>query len=68
DQLNAYNTYLGDPGYFARDRQRYETITANEVAAATRRWLMEAPSVALSVVPRGRRELALPGAVEVHVS
>ena len=68
DQLNAYNTYLGDPGYFARDRQRYETITADEVAAATRRWLMEAPSVALSVVPRGRRELALPGAVEVHVS
>lgn len=68
DQLNAYNTYLGDPGYFARDRRRYETITADEVAAATRRWLMEAPSVALSVIPRGRRELALPGAVEVHVS
>jgi zinc protease len=68
DQLNAYNTYLGDPGYFDRDRQRYATITADAVAQATRRWLLDAPSVALSVVPRGHRELALSGAVEVHVS
>ena len=68
DQLNAYNTYLGDPGYFDRDRQRYETITADAVAKAARRWLHDAPSVALSVVPRGRRELALPGATEVQVS
>lgn len=68
DQLNAYNTYLGDPGYFDRDRQRYTNITAGAVAAAARRWLEDAPLVALSVVPRGRRELALPGAAEVHVS
>jgi len=32
------------------------------------KWLVKAPSVSLSVVPRGRRELALPGAVEVRVS
>jgi zinc protease len=68
DQLNAYNTYLGDPGYFDRDRQRYATITADAVAKAVRRWLLDAPSVALSVVPRGHRDLALPGAVEVQVS
>ena len=24
DQLNAYNVFQGDPGYFARDRARYE--------------------------------------------
>ncbi len=68
DQLNAYNTYLGDPGYFDRDRQRYVNITADQAAAAARRWLQDAPLVTLSVVPRGRRELALPGATEVHVS
>ncbi len=68
DQLNAYNTYLGDPGYFDRDRQRYVGMTAVAAAAAARRWLQEAPLVALSVVPHGRRELALPGATEVHVS
>lgn len=68
DQLNAYNTYLGDPGYFDRDRQRYLDVTADGAAAAARRWLLDAPLVSLSVVPRGRRELALPGAIEVHVS
>jgi zinc protease len=68
DQLNAYNTYLGDPGYFDRDRERYVTATAAGVAAAARRWLHDAPLVSLSIVPRGRRALALAGATEVHVS
>ena len=68
DQLNAYNTFAGDPGYFERDRQRYFDVTSRGAAAAATRWLVQAPSVALSVVPKGRRELALPGAEEVHVS
>ena len=68
DQLNAYNTFVGDPGYFERDRQRYVNVTSNGVASAVSSWLVKAPSVSLSVVPRGRRELALPGAAEVSVS
>ncbi len=65
DQLNAYNTFVGNPGYFERDRQRYVDVTSKGVSSAVTRWLLEAPSVSLSVVPRGKRELALPGAVEV---
>ena len=38
------------------------------VAAAVTDWLVKAPSVTLSVVPRGRTELALADAVEVRVS
>jgi zinc protease len=68
DQLNAYNTFVGDPGYFDADRQRYRHVTGSGAAAAVRRWLVNAPSVSLSVVPKGRRDLALPGAVEVRVS
>ena len=68
DQLNAYNTYTGNPGYFDRDRQRYIDVTSKGVAAAVTRWLIKAPSVSLSVVPKGKRELALAGAVEVTVS
>ena len=68
DQLNAYNTFIDDPGYFDRDRQRYFDVTSKGAAAAVTRWLVEAPSVSLSVVPRGRRDLALSGATEVHVS
>ncbi|MDO8679019.1 MAG: pitrilysin family protein [Acidobacteriota bacterium] len=68
DQLNAYNVFRGDPGYFDADRQRYRAVTAAGVAAAARRFLVDPPLVTLSVVPRGRRELALPGAIEVSVS
>jgi zinc protease len=68
DQLNAYNTWVGNPGYFDADRQRYFDVTSSGAAAAVTRWLVKAPSVSLSVVPRGSRELALPGAAEVRVS
>jgi zinc protease len=68
DQLNAYNTYVGDPGFFAVDRHRYLDVTSKGASAAVSRWLLNTPSVTLSVVPKGRRDLALPGAQEVHVS
>ena len=68
DQLNAYNTFAGSPGYFAEDRQRYLGVTSATASAAADRWLVKAPMVTLSVVPRGKRNLALPGAVEVSVS
>jgi zinc protease len=68
DQLNAYNTFVGDPGYFGADRQRYFDVTSKAAAAAVAKYLANAPSVTLSVVPKGKRELAMPGAVEVTVS
>ena len=68
DQLNAYNVFRGDPGYFAEDRARYDTATERGIAAAVRKWLAERPYVALSVVPHGASALALPGSVEVRVS
>lgn len=67
DQLNAYNVFRGDPGYFAADRARYQAATADSIARAARRWLVDPPRVALSVVPVGRRDLALPDSVEVSV-
>ena len=68
DQLNAYNVYRGDPGYFDADRSRYREVTSERIARAVSRWVAEAPYVALSVVPRGQRHLALAGATEVQVS
>jgi zinc protease len=68
DQLNAYNTYVGDPGYFEVDRRRYLGVTARAASAAMSRWLLQSSSVTLSVVPQGRRELAMPGAQQVTVS
>jgi zinc protease len=66
DQLNAYNVFTGSPGYIQQDRARYARTTSASVAAAVRRWVHEAPGVALSAVPQGRQDLALPGAVEVR--
>ena len=65
DQLNAYNVFTGQPGFIGDDRDRYTRASADSVATAVRRWLRDAPGVALSVVPRGSRELALPGSQTV---
>ena len=68
DQLNAYNVFRGDPGYFAEDRVRYDSVTQSGIAAAVSEWLRGRPHVALSVVPRGAGAVALPGSSEVRVS
>ncbi len=39
DRLNSYNTYLGDPGKFDFDRDRYQNATAQDVRKAVARWL-----------------------------
>ena len=68
DQLNAYNVFRGDPGYFTADRPRYDNATNASIAAAVREWIVDRSHVALSVVPRGSAALALPGSTEVRVS
>ena len=68
DQLNAYNTFLGDPGYFDTDLDRYRTATAERLRAAAVKYLHPAARIVLSVVPRGRVALALAGSRPVAVS
>ena len=59
DQLNAYNTLIGDPTFFERDLARYHAVTRGSLQEAVRACLDHRRRVTLSVVPRGRRELAL---------
>jgi len=68
DQLNAYNVYRGDPGFFARDLDRYRQATPESVRDAARQYLRPDRRVVLSVVPRGRAADALPGSEPVSVS
>jgi len=68
DQLNAYNIYRGDPGFFARDIDRYRLATPESVRDAARQYLRPDRRVVLSVVPRGRAADALPGSEPVSVS
>ena len=67
DQLNAYNVFLGDPGYFDKDLERYRHATPASLQDVAEQYLTPR-RVALSVVPRGRTELALPGSEPVTVS
>jgi zinc protease len=68
DQLNAYNVFLGDPDYFDTDLNRYRLASASALQAEAQRSLLPDRRVALSVVPRGRTDLALDGSVPVSVS
>jgi zinc protease len=68
DQLNAYNVFLGDPSYFNTDLARYRSVTADQIRRATAAWLRPEACVLLSVVPRGRADLALPDSRPVRVS
>ena len=68
DQLNAYNTFLGDPGGFALDLSRYRSVTATTLGEAAAAYLGRASRVALSVVPFGAAALAPDDSVSVQVS
>jgi zinc protease len=68
DQLNAYNVFIGDPGYFERDLERYRSATAAALQGAAADWLRPEGRVVLSVVPRGRMALGLPDSRPVAVS
>ncbi len=68
DQLNAYNMFLKDPGYFSRDLARYNAVTATSLRDAVRRYLSNSNRIALSIVPKGKTVFALPGSVPSLVS
>jgi zinc protease len=58
DQLNAYNVYIADPGYFEADLERYRRLSIEDARDAARR-LVPSQRVSLSVVPTGQASLAL---------
>jgi zinc protease len=68
DQLNAYNVFVGDPGFFDRDLERYRRVTPQAMQSAAQRMLRPDARIALSVVPRGRVALALSGSEPVSIS
>jgi zinc protease len=59
DQLNAYNTFVGDPGFFERDLERYGAVTPARLRGQVAEHLNHPRRVALNIVPRGQRDLAL---------
>jgi zinc protease len=50
--LNSYYWETGDPGYLAKDLERFRALTVDEVRAAAAKYLANDRRVALTVVPR----------------
>ena len=63
DQLNAYYFRTGNPDYFEEDLARYRSLAPNDLQAAAARYL-GAGRVLVSVVPEGKKELAVPEVVK----
>jgi zinc protease len=59
DRLNHYAYYLDDPGAINSDLARYHQLDMDAVTRALRLYVLDAPAVCLSVVPRGQAERAL---------
>jgi zinc protease len=68
DQLNAYSVFLNDPGYFERDLARYERVSAQALHRVAKQHLRRDRCVVLSVVPKGRQDLALSDSTPANVS
>jgi len=60
DRLNAYNTYLGDPGRITTDIKRYLDVAPADLSTVVRQFLVGQPRVSLTVRGGKAPGLALP--------
>ena len=54
DLLNAYQTYLGDPGWLRQDLARYRAVTPAAVQAFARKYLADDRRIELTTLPRAK--------------
>lgn len=59
DRLNYYNYFAGTPDYLQQDLARYEKLTVTDVQRVARTYLVSQPKVVMTVVPEGKKTLAL---------
>ena len=60
ERLNEYYFLTGNPGFVRRDFARYGGVSGESVREYGRNYLVGTHRVVLSVVPRGRTDLAVP--------
>ena len=58
DVLNRYQTYLDDPGYLPRDLARFRAVTAEQVQAFARKYLLDDKRIELTVNPAAKKAAA----------
>ncbi|HTK82652.1 MAG TPA: pitrilysin family protein [Bacteroidota bacterium] len=60
DQLNNYFAHTGNPDYFNEDLARYKALNTSAIQSAAQTFLRDDARVLLSVVPKGKTDLAVP--------
>jgi zinc protease len=63
DRLNYYNYIAGTPDFARQDAERFDRVTAAEIQRVARAYLAQ-PRVTLTVVPEGKRDLAVTGVIQ----
>ena len=66
--MAEYATFLDRPSWFPQDLSRHLEISAEDVRSVLRRYLVGRPRVVLSVVPKGRADLAASGRTPEQVA
>ena len=59
DRLSYYNYFVGTPEWIGQDIARYEKLTSADVQRVAKHYLLSQPKIILTVVPEGKKELAL---------
>ncbi len=59
DRLNEYNVFLDDPGFINKDLDRYLSADKESIRAAAKKYVQPDKRVVLSIVPKGKKELAV---------
>lgn len=59
DMLNSYYYYAGNPDYANEDLARYKSLCVEDVQFAAQKYLPDNARVVLSIVPKGKTDLAI---------
>lgn len=59
DLLNQYFYYAGNPDYTNEDLSRYKALSTNDIQTAAQTYLPDNGRVVLSIVPKGKTDLAV---------
>ncbi len=59
NQLNEYFYYAGNPDYANEDLSRYKALSVNDIQTAAQLYLRDNGRVILSIVPKGKTDLAV---------
>lgn len=65
DLLNTYYYYTGNPDYANEDLARYKALAPEDVQFAAQKYLPDNGRVILSIVPKGKTDLAIQPKTEV---